>query len=564
MRPFVVKTAVLVLVANFGFTWQCALAARFVDLGGVWSERYINTLSDKGVINAEPDGKFRPDQPVTRAVFAYWLVKVLGLENQPVSSTPSFKDVKPTDWCYKPIEIIRQNNFITGYSDGFRPNQLIQRAEVINILARTLNAPTPSEQAITQALSQYSDKSKVPAWAKVGVAQATLAGVVIGPEPHTLNPMTMSTRGDTAAMLCALHQVLTHQDIKDQTDSATAQIPSSYSNAPQSGGGYPQQQAMMPQSGGGYPQQGMMPQGYGVQPQQFSGDTDQYQGRVQAQQQAAYQQQAQGYQPQGQYMQGQQGMMPPGYPQNGGVQGGYPQQTAMMPSNNNGWQQPMQGQTGSNLSQSPWQTGSSSPPLQGSVTTVAKGTKFEARIKTSLDSATAEPGEIIEATISTPIYSNGNEVIPAGSKLIGQVTDVVSAKRFKFGANGKIELKFTQVQTPDGRKFPLTASVDKKRVKLQGGSTAGRVGKSLMWTGIGAGGGALLGTAFGAMAQNPYALATGHPVMRSAMIGGTLGGTAGLVGAAVRKGSEVKISPGTEIPIQLDEELQVSGSGSMQ
>src|ERR1700749_1664433 len=98
MRPFVVKTAVLVLVANFGFSWQSALAARFVDLGGVWSERYIDSLSDQGVINAEPDGKFRPDQPVTRAVFAYWLVKVLGLENQPVSGTPSFKDVKPTDW----------------------------------------------------------------------------------------------------------------------------------------------------------------------------------------------------------------------------------------------------------------------------------------------------------------------------------------------------------------------------------------------------------------------------------------------------------------------------------
>jgi hypothetical protein len=379
--------------------------------------------------------------------------------------------------------------------------------------------------------------------------------------------MTMSTRGDTAAMLCALHQYLTHQDIKDQTDSATTQIPAQggypqQGMAPQSGGGYPQQ-GMAPQSGGGYPQQGMMPQGYGVQPQQFTGDTDQYQGRVQAQQQNGYQQQqqAQGYPPQGQYMQGQQGMMPPGYPQNGGVQGGYPQQTAMMPSNN-GWQQPMQGQSGSNLSQSPWQTGSgTSQMLQGSVTTVAKGTKFEAKLRTSLDSATAEPGEIIEATISTPIYSNGTEVIPAGSKLIGQVTDVVSAKRFKFGANGKIELKFTQVQTPDGRKFPLTASVDKKRVKLQGGSTAGRVGKGLMWTGIGAGGGALLGTAFGAMAQNPYALATGHPVMRSAMIGGTLGGTAGLVGAAVRKGSEVKIGPGTELPIQLDEELQVSGGG---
>ena len=558
MRPFFVKAVVLVSLASFGLSWQGALAARFIDLSGVWSERYIDTLSDQGVINAEPDGKFRPDQPVTRAVFSYWLVKVLGLENQPVSISPSFKDVKPTDWCYKPIEIIRQNNFITGYSDGFRPNQLIQRAEVINILARTLNAPTPSEPTIAQALSQYSDKSKIPAWAKSGVAQATIAGVVTSPEPHVLNPMSMSTRGDTAAMLCTLHQYLSHQNIKDETDQATAQVPSSYPSAGPSG----------------YPQQGMMPQSYGAQ--------DQYQGRVQAQQQngyapptqaygdptqayaqptqayapptQGYPPPTQGYAPQGQYMQPQTGMQP-GYPQNGGVQGGYPPQSAVVP---NGYP-PMQGQTGQ-MGSFP----SQSPLLQGSVTTVAKGTKFEAKLKTSLDSGTAEPGEIIEATISSPIYSNGNEVIPAGSKLIGQVTNVVSAKRFKFGANGKIELKFNQVQTPDGRKFPLTASVDKKRVKLSGGSTAGRVGKGLLWTGVGAGGGALLGTAFGAIASNPYAMTTGHPVMRSAMIGGTLGGTAGLVGAAVRKGSEVRITPGTELPIQLDEELQISGSAMPQ
>ncbi|HMX46885.1 MAG TPA: S-layer homology domain-containing protein, partial [Candidatus Obscuribacter sp.] len=43
-----------------------AFAARFIDLTGNWTEKSVNTLSDSGVISAEADGKFHPQEPVTR------------------------------------------------------------------------------------------------------------------------------------------------------------------------------------------------------------------------------------------------------------------------------------------------------------------------------------------------------------------------------------------------------------------------------------------------------------------------------------------------------------------
>src|SRR6185369_15906983 len=89
-----------------------ALAARFIDTSSFWGERYINDLSDKGVIGAEPDGKFSPDKPVTRAQLSTWLVKVCGMDNQTPPSSPSFPDVKPDDWFYKSVELARQNNLI--------------------------------------------------------------------------------------------------------------------------------------------------------------------------------------------------------------------------------------------------------------------------------------------------------------------------------------------------------------------------------------------------------------------------------------------------------------------
>ncbi|MFN8656904.1 MAG: S-layer homology domain-containing protein [Candidatus Obscuribacterales bacterium] len=217
MRPFFART--LAFVACFGLLLPPAMAARFVDMSGNWTEKYVNNLSDEGVIAAEDDGKFKPDKPVTRAVLAAWLVKVLKLDNQAVGDTPSFPDVRPTDWFYKPVEIIRQNNIIAGYADGFRPHQFIQRAEVITILSRTLSTPTPGAAQIQEALAKYKDAAKVPDWAKVGVAKATLSDIVLIQNPDLLDPSGLASRADTVALLYGLEQYITRQTIA-QSESA--------------------------------------------------------------------------------------------------------------------------------------------------------------------------------------------------------------------------------------------------------------------------------------------------------------------------------------------------------
>ncbi len=138
-------------------------------------------------------------------------------------------------------------------------------------------------------------------------------------------------------------------------------------------------------------------------------------------------------------------------------------QTAYLPQTNvipNGFpQQQMQMQMQQNA------------PLQGNASVVAAGTQYSARLETYLDSGSSKAGDRIEANITDPIISNGVEVVPAGSKLVGSITKVVCAKSFKFGQNGSIAFKFTTIETPDGRKIPLETSIsDKSQVKTSGGS----------------------------------------------------------------------------------------------
>jgi len=501
--------AAIVLLLLLG--GQTVEAARFVDLQDNWAEKYINMLSDQGVINAEPDGQFRPNQPVTRAVFAYWLVKVLGLENQPVPSTSSFPDVKTADWFFKPVEIIRQNNYISGYADGFRPNQFIQKAEVITILSRTLDTPQPDEQQIDDALAAYSDKAKIPSWARTGIAQATRARIIVTEKPGVLGPTTIATRGETAALLYSLNRQRTHQSIEETTTQSQAQPQSSAQSPAQPlpgepgsylGGTQPAYQGKVSESQPGYNQ----PQSGGA--------------TVQAPPPPAANPPVAIFVPQG---------PPMGYPP---LQGGFAQSQPYPPPN----------------------------VLMGRISTVSAGTKFQASLKHSLDSGSTQPGEPVEATLGMPLFANGQEVIPAGSKLTGNVTNVVSAKRFKFGANGKIDIKFTAIETPDGRKFPLSASVDDTQLRMTGGTGMGRVGKGLVTTGVGAAGGAALGTALGAIVGATSDGSVGKATGMGAAFGTALGGGVGLVGAGIRKGSEAKIVAGTALPVRLDDSLQVTSA----
>lgn len=502
----------LIFVGAIGIGSQPAQAARFTDLSGNWSEKYINSLSDSGIISAEPNGQFQPDAPVTRAILAAWMVKVLGLQNQPVSSTPSFKDVKPTDWFYKPVEILRQSNYISAYADGFRPNSFIQKAEAIVIVSRALNKGEPNEANIQSVLARFKDGDTVPAWARAGVAQAAMAGILDNqPNAGVVDATKIATRGDAATLLYQLSEYLGKQSIARKLKNVNA--------GPGQAAAWGQPPMYSPPQNYRQPPsqyQSSVPDAYG-QPTPQDNNTDQFNTSFRANT---------GGPQYGNY-----------YPQTGNFQGGYPPR-GMRPN------------------------GYGNPILQGRVAVIEAGRQFEGKLRNTIDSGSTQPGEVVEATLSEPIYSGNVEVIPAGSRVLGQVTNVVSARRFRFGANGKVDIKFTEIQTPDGRRFPLSASVDSNRISLSGGTTAGRVGKGLATAGVGAASGALLGTALGAIVGGTAGGPVGRSTAMGAVFGTALGGGIGVVGAGVRKGSEVKITAGSELPIQLDGDLQISSGNS--
>lgn len=95
-------------------------------------------------------------------------------------------------------------------------------------------------------------------------------------------------------------------------------------------------------------------------------------------------------------------------------------------------------------------------PLKGGVYVVPAGTSFSARMQSSISSRTMKVGDNIAALLDKDWVHNNKLIAPAGSILYGEVKKAnASGKAMK---NGKIELKFTEVETINGETIELAAN----------------------------------------------------------------------------------------------------------
>jgi hypothetical protein len=190
--------------------------------------------------------------------------------------------------------------------------------------------------------------------------------------------------------------------------------------------------------------------------------------------------------------------------------------------------------------------------LQGYVATVPANTKFTGTLGSGvLSSELNKVGDPVMLNVDTPLVSSDNRVIvPAGSQIVGQISQIQAAGR--TGKNATLDINFTEIVTPNGQHIPIQGSVATEDGMLHGGTTKGRVLKAVGSTAIGAGLGAALGTAMGPL--------SGGKVGKGAIYGTAVGAGAGAIAAAAMKGKDVSIGSGDKLEIKLDQPITVQSS----
>lgn len=102
---------------------------------GHWAREQISTIATLGLINGYPDGTFRPEGNVSRAEMAALLTAASG--NDGIQEKSKFKDMYIRHWATQYVNVASEKGWVTGYPDGtFKPSANINRAEGVVILSR--------------------------------------------------------------------------------------------------------------------------------------------------------------------------------------------------------------------------------------------------------------------------------------------------------------------------------------------------------------------------------------------------------------------------------------------
>lgn len=148
---------------------RITVTASFSDVpSGKWYTEAVNALASLGIIQGS-NGKFRPNDPITRAEFVAIAMRFADTVR---GASANFTDVSTSAWYYDSIASAVSYGWIGGYSDGsFRPTKPITRAEVVTIVNRMLDRSFDSSVSIG-FVTNFSDVP-VTHWAFGAISEAT-------------------------------------------------------------------------------------------------------------------------------------------------------------------------------------------------------------------------------------------------------------------------------------------------------------------------------------------------------------------------------------------------------
>lgn len=181
---------------------------------------------------------------------------------------------------------------------------------------------------------------------------------------------------------------------------------------------------------------------------------------------------------------------------------------------------------------SPAPTTAPAPPPRPPVE-VEPGTVLTVTIDQTVGTKENSAGDRFAASLAEPVMVNGVEVLPAGTKATGTITQAESAGRVKGGAILALTLDSVRVH---GKKYSVETSSFDEAGKGRGKRTA-----------IGAGGGAAFGAIIGALAGGG----------KGAAIGAVAGGGAGTAGTAFTGKRDFTIPAETRLHFKLVHRLEI-------
>jgi hypothetical protein len=173
--------------------------ATFSDISQAeWAREAIEYMAaNKGILGMG-DGLFAPNAEVTRAQFSRFTAQAFGFERG--TEAASFTDVSESAWYYADVTTLASNGILTGYDDGrFGPDDKISREQMAAIIDRALTAKGITLSA--SRTFDLDDISAASEYTKVSIEKLYGAGVINGMGDGSFAPKATATRAQSCVIL---------------------------------------------------------------------------------------------------------------------------------------------------------------------------------------------------------------------------------------------------------------------------------------------------------------------------------------------------------------------------
>ena len=164
-----------------------------------WYADAVVEASRRNIFSGYPDGTFRPNETLTRAMAVSLLYRISGQSGDYTASARVFTDVAATEWYASAVGWARKNGIVSGTSDTtFSPNATITREQLAKMLyGYTVYATgNPSYQAPVG----YTDFDKISGYAIQAMCWAVSHGIISGDSATTLSPQKYASRAQAASI----------------------------------------------------------------------------------------------------------------------------------------------------------------------------------------------------------------------------------------------------------------------------------------------------------------------------------------------------------------------------
>ena len=179
------------------------VTAKYADVKtNDWYAEAVAFVYKQGMMNGLGDNRFAPGEKTTRAMLVTMLYRLE--KDAGGSAATKFSDVPAGQWFSDAVNWSASAGVVNGLENGkFAPNDNISREQLAVMLYRYAQLKG-YDVSVKGDLSKFDDNGSVAAWAKEPMQWAVGSGLINGKGEGSLEPGSNATRAEVATMLMRL------------------------------------------------------------------------------------------------------------------------------------------------------------------------------------------------------------------------------------------------------------------------------------------------------------------------------------------------------------------------